>query len=316
MLRYTLKRLLSMIPTLFIVSLLIFFIIRLVPGDPARVMLGDSAPEEKVMALQEELGLNEPVYKQYFVWITKALEGDLGNSIIQRRPVVDVIGDRVECNLILGILSSIIIIIISIPVGIISAVKANTWTDQIVSSIAMFFAAVPTFWLGLTLMLLFAVALPFFPSSGFTSVIGTGDISNIRYLILPAITVGIPNTALVIRMIRSGMLDLMKEDYVRTARSKGLSNGEINIKHVFRNSLISVVSSFGFIFAALISGSVITENVFALPGLGKLLTDSILLRDYPTVQGVALLLALVFMGINLLVDISYAKIDPRVRYSD
>lgn len=316
MLRYTLKRLLSMIPTLFIVSLLIFFIIRLVPGDPARVMLGDSAPEEKVMALQEELGLNEPVYKQYFVWITKALEGDLGNSIIQRRPVVEVIGDRVECNLILGILSSIIIIIISIPVGIISAVKANTWTDQIVSSIAMFFAAVPTFWLGLTLMLLFAVALPFFPSSGFTSVIGTGDISNIRYLILPAITVGIPNTALVIRMIRSGMLDLMKEDYVRTARSKGLSNSEINIKHVFRNSLISVVSSFGFIFAALISGSVITENVFALPGLGKLLTDSILLRDYPTVQGVALLLALVFMGINLLVDISYAKIDPRVRYSD
>lgn len=316
MLRYTLKRLLSMIPTLFIVSLLIFFIIRLVPGDPARVMLGDSAPEEKVMALQEELGLNEPVYKQYFVWITKALEGDMGNSIIQRRPVVEVIGDRVECNLILGILSSIIIIIISIPVGIISAVKANTWTDQIVSSIAMFFAAVPTFWLGLTLMLLFAVALPFFPSSGFTSVIGTGDISNIRYLILPAITVGIPNTALVIRMIRSGMLDLMKEDYVRTARSKGLSNSEINIKHVFRNSLISVVSSFGFIFAALISGSVITENVFALPGLGKLLTDSILLRDYPTVQGVALLLALVFMGINLLVDISYAKIDPRVRYSD
>lgn len=316
MLRYTLKRLLSMIPTLFIVSLLIFFIIRLVPGDPARVMLGDSAPEEKVVALQEELGLHEPVYKQYFVWITKALEGDLGNSIIQRRPVVDVIGDRVECNLILGILSSIIIIIVSIPVGIISAVKANTWTDQIVSSIAMFFAAVPTFWLGLTLMLLFAVALPFFPSSGFTSIFDTGDISNIRYLILPAITVGIPNTALVIRMIRSGMLDLMKEDYVRTARSKGLSNGEINIKHVFRNSLISVVSSFGFIFAALISGSVITENVFALPGLGKLLTDSILLRDYPTVQGVALLLALVFMGINLLVDISYAKIDPRVRYTD
>lgn len=316
MLRYTLKRLLSIIPTLFIVSLLIFFIIRLVPGDPARVMLGDAAPEEKVVALQEELGLNEPVYEQYFVWISKALKGDLGNSIIQRRPVVDVIADRVECNLVLGVLSSIIIIIVSIPVGIVSAVKANTWTDQIVSSIAMFFAAVPTFWLGLTLMLLFAVALPFFPSSGFASIFHTGDISNIRYLILPAITVGIPNTALVIRMIRSGMLDLMKEDYVRTARSKGLSNAEINIKHVFRNSLISVVSSFGFIFAALISGSVITENVFALPGLGKLLTDSILLRDYPTVQGVALLLALVFMGINLLVDISYAKIDPRVRYSD
>lgn len=316
MLRYIIKRLISMIPTLFIVSLLIFFIIRLVPGDPARVMLGDAAPEEKVVALQEELGLNEPVYKQYFVWISKALKGDLGNSIIQRRPVVDVIRDRVECNLILGILSSIIIIIVSIPVGIISAVKANTWTDQIVSSIAMFFAAVPTFWLGLTLMLIFAVALPFFPSSGFASILNTGDISNIRYLILPAITVGIPNTALVIRMIRSGMLDLMKEDYVRTARSKGLSNAEIDIKHVFRNSLISVVSSFGFIFAALISGSVITENVFALPGLGKLLTDSILLRDYPTVQGIALLLALVFMGINLLVDISYAKIDPRVRYSD
>ena len=316
MLQYTLKRLLSMIPTLFIVSLLIFFIIRLIPGDPARVMLGDAAPEEKVIALQEKLGLNEPIYKQYFVWIMDALKGDLGDSIIQRKPVVEVISSRVECNLILGIMSSLIIILVSIPVGVVSAVKANTWTDQILSSIAMFFAAVPTFWLGLTLMLMFAVARPFFPSSGFSSILESGDLSDLRYLVLPAITVGIPNTAIVIRMIRSGMLDLMKEDYVRTARSKGLSNMEINIKHVFRNSLISVVSSFGFIFAALISGSVITENVFALPGLGKLLTDSILQRDYPTVQGVALLLALVFMVINFLVDISYAKIDPRVRYND
>lgn len=316
MIGYTLKRLGQMLITLLIVSLLIFIMIRAIPGDPARVMLGDSASEEKVDALRIELGLDEPVLTQYVRWMQKALTGDLGTSIIYRRPVADIIGDRIECTLLLGSMATILVIVLSVPLGIITAVKANKWQDQVFSSIAQFLAAVPTSWLGLVLMLLFAIIIPILPTSGFPSVFKSGELSNLKYLVLPSIALALPNTALIIRMIRSSMLDVTTEDYVRTARAKGLSNTAVYLKHVFRDSLISVVSSFGVIFAALISGSVVTESVFALPGLGRLLTESILLRDYPTVQGVTLLLSVIFMVVNLIVDISYAKIDPRICYSD
>ncbi len=315
MFKYIIKRILSMIPTLLLTSILIFLIIRLIPGDPAVATLGEMATEEKLIEIREQMGLNEPIHKQYLIWMKGVLKGDLGESIFQRRPVIEIVFERMETTLLLGALSSIIIIFIALPIGIIAASKANSWIDQIISGISMFFAAVPAFWLGLNLMLIFAVQLKIFPTSGFPSIIKTGDISNIRYLILPAFTVAIPNTSLIIRMTRSSMLDVIKEDYVRTARSKGLSLPVVYIKHVFRNSLISIVSSFGFILAALISGSVITENVFALPGLGQFLINSISLRDYPAVQGVILTIALIFMLINLLVDIAYAIIDPRIQYS-
>ena len=304
-----------MIPSLLLTSILVFSFVHLIPGDPAITMLGDTATEEQLEVVREEMGLKQPLTTQYVIWMSKVLRGNLGDSIFQNRPVMACIIESSETSLLLGVMAMILILIISLPVGILSAVKANTWVDQTISSVAMFFASVPAFWLGLNLMLLFAVRLLWLPSSGFPSIVNTGNWSNIRYLILPAVAIAIPNTALIVRMTRSSMLDVIKEDYVRTAHSKGLSENRVYIKHVFRNSLIAVVSSLGFVFASLISGTVVTESVFALPGIGNLLITSINLRDYPLIQGIILVIALIFMVINLIVDIINARLDPRIRYS-
>lgn len=315
MIRYILKRILSMIPSLLLTSILVFSFVHLIPGDPAITMLGDTATEEQLEVVREEMGLKQPLTTQYVIWMSKVLRGNLGDSIFQNRPVTACIVESSETSLLLGVMAMILILIISLPVGILSAVRANTWVDQTISSVAMFFASVPAFWLGLNLMLLFAVRLLWLPSSGFPSIVSTGNWSNIRYLILPSVAIAIPNTALIVRMTRSSMLDVIKEDYVRTAHSKGLSENRVYIKHVFRNSLIAVVSSLGFVFASLISGTVVTESVFALPGIGHLLITSINLRDYPLIQGIILVIALIFMVINLIVDIINAKLDPRIRFS-
>ena len=315
MIRYIFKRILSMIPSLLLTSILVFSFVHLIPGDPAITMLGDTATEEQLEAVREEMGLKQPLTTQYVIWMSKVLHGNLGDSIFQNRPVMTCIIESSETSLLLGVMAMILILIISLPVGILSAVKANTWVDQIISTSAMFFASVPAFWLGLNLMLLFAVRLLWLPSSGFPSIVNTGNWNNIRYLILPAVAIAIPNTALIVRMTRSSMLDVIKEDYVRTAHSKGLSENRVYIKHVFRNSLIAVVSSLGFVFASLISGTVVTESVFALPGIGHLLITAINLRDYPLIQGIILVIALIFMVINLIVDIINARLDPRIRYS-
>lgn len=315
MIRYIIKRILSMIPSLLLTSILVFSFVHLIPGDPAITMLGDTATEEQLEVLREEMGLNQPLTTQYVIWLGKLLRGDMGNSIFQNRPVLTCIVESSETSILLSVMAMVLILCISIPVGILSAVKANSWIDQTISSTAMFFASVPAFWLGLNLMLLFAVKLMLLPSSGFPSIANSGDWSNIRYLILPSVAIAIPNTAQIVRMTRSSMLDVIKEDYVRTAHSKGLTENQVYVKHVFRNSLIAVVSSLGIVFASLISGTVVTESVFALPGLGHLLITSINLRDYPLIQGIILIIAMIFMVINLIVDIINAKLDPRIRFS-
>lgn len=315
MIRYIIKRILSMIPSLLLTSILVFSFVHLIPGDPAITMLGDTATEEQLEVLREEMGLNQPLTTQYVIWLGKLLRGDMGNSIFQNRPVLTCIVESSETSILLSVMAMVLILCISIPVGILSAVKANSWIDQTISSTAMFFASVPAFWLGLNLMLLFAVKLMLLPSSGFPSIVNSGDWSNIRYLILPSVAIAIPNTAQIVRMTRSSMLDVIKEDYVRTAHSKGLTENQVYVKHVFRNSLIAVVSSLGIVFASLISGTVVTESVFALPGLGHLLITSINLRDYPLIQGIILIIAMIFMVINLIVDIINAKLDPRIRFS-
>ena len=313
MIRYIIKRILSMVPSLLLTSILVFSFVHLIPGDPAITMLGDTATEEQLEVLREEMGLNQPLVTQYVIWLGKLLRGDMGKSIFQNRPVLACIVESSETSILLSIMAMVLILCISIPVGILSAVKANSWIDQAISSTAMFFASVPAFWLGLNLMLLFAVKL--LPSSGFPSIASSGDWSNIRYLILPSVAIAIPNTAQIVRMTRSSMLDVIKEDYVRTAHSKGLTENQVYVKHVFRNSMIAVVSSLGIVFASLISGTVVTESVFALPGLGHLLITSINLRDYPLIQGIILVIAMIFMAINLIVDIINAKLDPRIRFS-
>jgi len=315
MIAYIVRRLFSMIPTFLLAALLVFLFMHLIPGDPASVMLGDMATIDQVAKLREEMGLNKPLYVQFGIWFAGMLKGDLGRSIFYEKPVLEVIAARAETSIFIATISMTIIVLVGITVGILSAIRYNTTLDQVTSGLSMFGASIPTFWLGLNLMLLFAVVLRWLPSSGFPSVLASGDVSNFRYLILPSITLAAPNSALIIRLTRASMLDIMREDYVMTARSKGLSESSVNIKHVFRNALISVVAALGFTFVGLASGTVVTETVFALPGIGRLVVESVSRRDYPVIQGVVLVIVAVYMIFNLLVDLSYAYLDPRIRYS-
>ncbi len=314
MLAYLARRILGMIPALLLASILIFSFMHLAPGDPAYLMLGDRATQDQVEQLREVMGLNKPLPVQYFEWITNVIKGDMGVSIFFHKPVLGVIISHAETSLFLTIISMTLVIIFGVSIGIISAVKYNSLLDQGFMWFAMFGASIPTFWSGLIFMLIFSVYLGFFPSSGFPSVFDSGNISNLRYLVLPCIVLAIPNSALIIRLTRSSMLDIIKEDYVRTAKAKGLTLFKVNIKHVFRNALISVVSALGFTFLGLTSGTVVTETVFALPGIGRLIVQSVLRRDYPVIQGTILIIVFLYMLINLIVDISYAYLDPRIRY--
>ncbi len=312
MLGYTVKRLLTLIPTLLIASILIFLFIHLIPGDPAAILLGDSATPEDIAALSAQMGFDKPLWQQYLLWIKNVLHGDFGNSVFFKTPVLDVIADGAETSIFLALMTMFWIVLFGIPIGILSASFHGGWIDQITSGGAMLFASIPTFWLGLYLILIFSVGLGWFPSSGFPSISDDGGLTNLRYLILPSLTLAAPNAALIVRLVRASMLDVSREDHVRTARSKGLHPARVSIKHVFRNALIAVAAAFGFTFAALVSEAVVTETVFSLPGIGRLVVQSILRRDYPVIQGVILFIVLLYLVINLLVDLAYARLDPRV----
>jgi peptide/nickel transport system permease protein len=310
---YVLKRLLGAIPTLVIASLLVFAFIHLVPGDPASVMLGDMADAEEIAALRTELGLDRPIWEQYLLWVSHVLQGDFGTSIYFQEPVLRVIGEGAETSAFLALFTMILIVVIGIPAGIVAASFHGTHVDQTLSGLTMLFASIPTFWLGLYLIFTVAVSLDLLPTSGFPSVLESGELANLRYLILPAITLSAPNSALVIRLVRAGMLDVMREDYVRTARAKGIAEHAVILRHVFRNALIGVVATLGFTFVGLVSEAVVTETVFALPGIGRLVVQSILRRDYPVIQGIILVIILFYIVVNLIVDIVTTYLDPRVK---
>lgn len=312
MLGYTLKRLLTLVPTLLIASILIFLFIHLIPGDPAAILLGDSATPEDIAALSAQMGFDQPLWQQYMLWIKNVLHGDFGQSVFFKTPVLEVIADGAETSICLALMTMFWIVLFGIPIGILSASFHGSWIDQITSGGAMLFASIPTFWLGLYLILIFSVGLGWFPSSGFPSLSDDGGLTNLRYLILPSLTLAAPNAALIIRLVRASMLDVSREDHVRTARSKGIHPARVSIKHVFRNALIAVAAAFGFTFAALVSEAVVTETVFSLPGIGRLVVQSILRRDYPVIQGVILFIVMLYLVINLLVDLAYARLDPRV----
>ncbi|NKB63894.1 MAG: ABC transporter permease subunit [Gammaproteobacteria bacterium] len=312
MLSYTLKRLLTLLPTLIAASILVFLFVHLIPGDPAAVLLGDTATPQEIAALTREMGLDKPLWQQYTLWLSEVAKGNLGQSIFFKAPVTSIIADGAQTSILLATMTIFWIIIFGIPIGVLSATRQGSWVDQLTSGLAMFFASVPTFWLGLYLILIFAVGLGWFPSSGFPSIFDEGGISNLRYLLLPSLTLAAPNAALIIRLVRASMLDISREDHVRTARAKGLHPTKVAIKHVFRNALITVVAAFGFTFAALVSEAVVTETVFSLPGIGRLVVQSILRRDYPVIQGVILVIVVLYLFINLLVDLAYAMLDPRV----
>jgi len=312
MLVYTAKRLLTLIPTLLAASILVFLFIHLIPGDPAAILLGDSATPEEIAALSAEMGFDQPLPVQYALWLGNVLQGDFGTSVFFGEPVLTVIGRGAETSILLATMTMVWIVVFGIPIGVLSASYQGRWVDQVTSGGAMLFASVPTFWLGLYLILIFSVWLGWFPSSGFPSLADEGGVTNLRYLLLPSLTLAAPNAALIVRLVRASMLDVAREDHVRTARAKGLHPATVAVRHIFRNALIAVAAAFGFTFAALVSEAVVTETVFSLPGIGRLVVQSILRRDYPVIQGVILVIVVLYTLINLAVDLAYARLDPRV----
>ncbi|MDD2234866.1 MAG: ABC transporter permease [Desulfitobacteriaceae bacterium] len=315
MIEYTIRRIIAAIPVIFIVGLIVFFIVHMIPGNPAAVMLGDEATEEEVEALTEKLGLNDPLPRQYVRWMGNALHGDLGDSLHYNKPVIETLFDKMEPSLILVIYAIVISIIIGIPLGIIAAINRETLLDKICMVISMIGISMPSFWLGMNLVVLLAVKNSIFPSVGYTPISENGIISSLYFLTLPAFALGLQRSASVARVTRSSMLEVLNNDYVRTARAKGLNEYSVIVKHALKNALIPVITQIGISFAHLAGGAVAIETIFNIPGIGSLAFESIKRRDYPMIQGHILLIAAIYIFVNLLVDLLYKYVDPRIDYS-
>ncbi|REJ33207.1 MAG: peptide ABC transporter permease [Bacillota bacterium] len=305
MTQYILRRLVLVVPVLIGVSIVVFWMIRAIPGDPARVIAGEAATEELLERVREQYGLNEPPHVQYLIFVKNVLTGDFGRSIRSRRPVIDEIRTRIGPTVELAVGSMAVAVFLGVTTGILSAVRPNSWVDAVSMFIALVGISMPVFWLGLMFMYLFSYQLEWFPTAGR----GTW-----RHLVLPALTLGLSSAAIIARMTRSSMLEVLRQDYVRTARAKGLAERVIVLKHAFRNALIPIITVTGLQFGSLLGGAVLTESVFAWPGIGRLMVESIIARDYPVVQMSVLVVALAFILLNLIVDILYAYADPTIRY--
>lgn len=312
--RYLLGRLAALFPTVLLVALFAFLLMHLIPGSPAAVMLGPEATPQDIQQLEHEMGLDKPLIVQLTTWLTNLAKGDFGDSIFTHTPVLQLILSMAEPSFLLALLSLLIAMLIGIPTGILAAVKQDSLFDQFAVTSALLAASIPSFWLGLNLMLLFAVELRWLPTSGFKSVLHTGNLANLRYLLLPAFAMGLPSSALITRLSRSTMLDVIAEDYVNTARSKGLRESVVILKHALRNASVPVVTVLSFTFLNLMSRGVVAENIFRLPGIGRLIVMSILRRDYPVIQGVLIVVAAAYVVINLFTDVIYVFLDPRIRY--
>ena len=312
MLGYIIKRILSLIPVLFVVSVAIFLIIHLTPGDPAAAILGIEASEEQIQELNEQMGLNLPVYQQYLNWVSGVVQGDFGDSYFMNEPVTDAIFNHLGPTVSLALLAEIVALVLAIPIGILAAYRRGSFTDKGLMVISLLGMAVPSFLLGLLLMLVFAVNLQWLPVAGYKPLsIGLWD--HLRYLILPAISLGAFQAALVARMTRSSMLEVLNKGFIKTARSKGVKEYKVVFKHAFRNAFLPILTVIGQSFGALVTGAVVVETIFNLPGLGQLIINSIERRDFAVIQGVVLFVTLIYVFINLIVDLLYGMIDPRVR---
>lgn len=303
-----------MIPVLIIILIFTFVVMRVIPGNPAIVLLGPHATAHEIEALTREFGFDQPILVQFVSWVTDLMRGDFGRSIYWDQPVLPFVISKLEPSFWLALVSITFISFMGITTGIISAVKKDTWIDQTVLGGALLGASLPSFWTGLVLMWFIGVNLRLLPESGFESIFQTGNLANLQYLILPAISIGLPSSALVARLTRSSMLDALSEDYVRTARSKGLRELKVILKHVLRNASVAIITVISFTFLDILSRAVVTEQIFRLPGIGMLVVQSIMARDYPVVQGILLIIACCYILINLITDILYTIIDPRIRY--
>lgn len=313
MIRYIIQRFIGMIIVMFLVVTIVFVIVRVTPGDPATVMLGPEATQADIAQLRTQLGLDQPLIMQYVYYIGQLARGDLGQSIFLNQPVLTALGDRAEPTFFLTLFSILIACTIALPIGIYAAYRRGSFIDQAATTIAMLAASIPSFWLGLILMQIFAVRYGWFPVSGYGGP-GTSFIDRMWHLSLPAFALGLVSSALILRFTRASMLDVLGDDYVRTARAKGLNERRVILKHALKNALIPILTVIGLTVAVLVSGAVVTETVFSLPGIGNLVVSAVLRRDYPVIQGALLVIAALYVLINFAIDMLYLLVDPRVRY--
>jgi len=310
---YLVRRLLALVPVLAVVVTVVFLLIHLIPGDPVGVMLGPDATPAQIESTRRALGLDRPLYEQLLKFYVRVLQGDLGQSYFLDRPVVTALVERAEPTLVLTFSALLVAVLIGVPSGIIAAAYPGSFWDRALMLGALLGVCVPGFWLSLNFIYLFAVRLGWLPAAGYASIFAD-PLAALRYMVLPAVSLGFNQSALIARISRSCMLEALQQDYIRTARAKGLSQGVVTWVHAFRNALVPVVTVIGITMAILIGGAVVTEIVFNIPGLGRLIISAVLRRDYPVVQGVILVTATAYVLINLAVDALYVVIDPRIRY--
>jgi len=313
MARYLLRRIAGMAAVVLAVLTIAFFLVRLAPGDPAALMLGPDASPGEAAELRARLGLDRPIAVQYAAFVGNALRGDLGQSIFFNQPVAQVLASRAEPTALLALFSLVVALLVAVPTGIYAACKRGSWFDQAAVSTAMLAASVPSFWTGLMAQRWLATESGWFPASGY----GGPDavlLERLGYLILPSLILGVVNSALILRFTRASMLDVLGEDYIRTARAKGMREARVVLRHGLRNAGIPIITVIGLTFALLVSGAVVTERVFNIPGMGNLVVSAVLRRDYPVIQGALIVVAVLYVGINLLTDLLYLLVDKRVRY--
>ena len=313
MLKFLARRLLALIPVLVIVSLLVFLMLRLTPGDPAAVLAGDAASTEQIAQIRTGLGLDRSIPEQYFIWAGRLLQGDLGQSYYYKTEVTTLIAQRIEPTLSLALVTITIAVSVAVPLGVLAAWRFGSWLDRGLMAFSVMGFSVPIFVLAYVLIWLVSLKLGWLPVQGYQRLEGGVGLW-LRHLTLPAITLSVIYIALIARVTRASVLETLGEDYIRTARAKGLPESTVLIRHALANAAVPIVTVIGIGIALLIGGVVVTESVYAIPGLGRLTVDAVLARDFPTIQGVILLFSFVYVGINLLVDLSYVFFDPRIRY--
>jgi len=307
------RRLFATIPVIGMVAIFVFLMLRLTPGDPAAVIAGDYASEAQIAEIREKLGLSKPLVEQFFIWAGRAMQGDFGESFFFKRTVAELIQQRLEPTLALALVTLFIAVIVAVPLGVVAAYRHGTWIDRATMGFSVMGFSVPVFVIGYVLIYIFAVQLRWLPVQGYTR-ISEGFLPFIERLILPAVTLSVIYIALIARITRASVLEVLGEDYIRTARAKGLEERKVLIRHALRNAAVPIVTVIGIGIALLIGGVVVTESVYAIPGLGRLTVDAVLGRDYPTIQAVILMFSFVYVMINLVIDIAYTLFDPRIRY--
>jgi peptide/nickel transport system permease protein len=313
MLPYIGRRLLATIPVMTVVAVFVFMLLRLTGGDPAAIIAGDNATTRDVAAIREKLGLDQPIVHQFAIWIGGIVRGDLGESFFFKKTIVGLISERLEPTLALATCTLLLSVVMAVPLGVIAAYRRGSWIDRVVMALSVLGFSIPVFVIGYALMYLFAIHLAWLPVQGYQR-IGDGFGGFIQRLVLPAFALATIYVALIARITRASVLEVLDADYVRTARAKGLADVPVLRRHVLRNAAVPIVTIIGLGVALLIGGVVVTESVFSIPGLGRLTVDAVLARDYPTVQAVVLLFSVVYVLINLLVDLTYTFLDPRIRY--